>query len=180
MISLINASITYCSNTRQLQIRGRDFRLRKQRRRHRCIPIVFFFLDIILVNTWQHFFMMTLLTSVIAFINGLFIDRHLVIAEENRRILLVIEEEIQRIRRIDERRLLIEENRRQSSCYWGQDVHRWSFNLHIKQRRYWLPSGGGIPSVFKHSHYKWRKWYHCRYFERHVHCVLNHLRKSIF
>jgi len=60
---------------------------------------------------------MTLLTSVIAFINGLFIDRHLVIAEENRRILLVIEEEIQRIRRIDERRLLIEEKRMQSSRY---------------------------------------------------------------
>jgi len=52
---------------------------------------------------------MTILTSVIVFIKGLFIDRRLVIAEENRRILLVIEEEIQRIRRIDERRLLIEE-----------------------------------------------------------------------
>ena len=60
---------------------------------------------------------MTILTSVIVFIKGLFIDRSLVIAEDNRRILLVIEEEIQRIRRIDERRLLIEEKRMQSSRY---------------------------------------------------------------
>ena len=76
--------------------------------------------------------MVTILTSAIEFIKGLFRDRHLAIAEENRRSLLVISkeiqmnqrslvyiiEEIQRIRRTNERRLVIEDKRRTQSSYY--------------------------------------------------------------
>ena len=59
--------------------------------------------------------MVGIVKSAIEFIKGLFRDK---IAEDNRRSLLVIAEEIRSIRRIDERRLFIEEeNRRTQSSH---------------------------------------------------------------